>query len=145
MIMKASAHITRGSIDPMKVLASVSDPEAGGSVLFIGTIRRRSGRKTVEGISYEVYKEMAVRKMVEIEAKTRKRWPVEKITMVHRYGDLEVGEVSVAVAVSCKHRAEAFEACRFAIDTIKRTLPMWKKERFRGGSQSWVKGTPVKA
>ncbi len=143
--MKAPTRITRGSIDPMKVLASVGDPEAGGSVLFVGTIRRRSGGKTVEGLSYEVYKDMAVRKMEEIESKVRKRWPVEKIAMVHRYGNLEVGEVSVAVAVSCKHRAEAFEACRYAIDTIKGSLPMWKKERFRGGSQSWVKGAPIEA
>jgi len=63
--------------------------------------------------------------------------------MVHRYGHLKVGDVSVAVAVSCEHRAEAFEACRYAIDTIKGTLPMWKKERFRGGAQAWVKGTPI--
>lgn len=114
-------------------------------MLFVGTIRRRSEGRTVVGLSYEVYKEMAERKMLEIEARVRKRWPVEKIMMVHRYGDLRVGEVSVAVAVSCQHRAEAFEACRYAIDTIKGSLPIWKKERFAGGSQSWVKGAPIEA
>ena len=141
--MAKFARITRNLIDPGRVLASVKDEEAGGAVLFLGTIRRRSGGKTVTGLSYEVYRDMAERKMREIEAGVRKRWPVERMVMVHRYGDLKVGEVSVAVAVSCPHRAEAFEACRYAIDAIKGTLPMWKKERFRGGAQSWVKGTPI--
>jgi len=92
-----------------------------------------------------VYRGMAERRMQEIEDRVRKKWPVVKIAMVHRYGPLKVGEVSVAVAVSCEHRAEAFEACRYAIDTIKGTLPMWKKERLRGGTQVWVKGTPIEA
>ena len=126
-------------------MASVADLDAGGAVLFVGTIRRRSEGRTVEGLAYEVYREMAERKMIEIEKRVRKRWPVVRIAMVHRYGALKVGEVSVAVAVSCRHRAEAFEACRYAIDTIKGTLPMWKKERFEGGSETWVKGTPIEA
>jgi molybdopterin synthase catalytic subunit len=124
-------------------LALVCDKEAGGAVLFVGTIRRRSEGKIVEGLTYEVYRGMAERRMEEIEDRVRKRWPVVKIAMVHRYGHLRVGEVSVAVAVSCEHRAEAFEASRYAIDTIKETLPMWKKERFKGGAQTWVKGTPI--
>ena len=97
----------------------------------------------MEELTYEVYRGMAERRMHEIEDMVRKKWPVLKIAMVHRYGHLKVGEVSVAVAVSCEHRAEAFEACRYAIDTIKGTLPMWKKERFKGGVQTWVKGTPI--
>jgi molybdopterin synthase catalytic subunit len=140
-----SVRITRQPIDPVQVLASVGGEEAGGAVLFVGTIRVRSGGKTVEGLTYEVYKKMAERKMGEIEGKVRNRWPVLKIAMVHRYGHLKVGEVSVAVAVSCEHRAEAFEACKYAIDTIKGTLPMWKKERFKGGAQTWVKGRPIEA
>lgn len=138
------ARITRRFIDPNRVLASVKDDEAGGAVLFVGTIRKKSGGKTVKGLSYEVYREMAERRMNEIETRVRKKWPVKRIAMVHRYGDLKVGEVSVAVAVSCQHRAEAFEACRYAIDAIKGTLPMWKKERFADGAQSWVKGTPIR-
>ena len=124
-------------------MALVCDKEAGGAVLFVGTIRRRSEGKIVEGLTYEVYRGMAERRMQEIEVRVRKKWPVVKIAMVHRYGHLRVGEVSVAVAVSCEHRAEAFEASRYAIDTIKETLPMWKKERFKGGAQTWVKGTPI--
>jgi len=81
--------------------------------------------------------------MKKIEEMVRKRWPIVAIAMVHRYGRLKVGDVSVAVAVSCEHRAEAFEACRYAIDTIKGTLPLWKKEKFQGGAEAWVKGSPI--
>jgi len=86
---------------------------------------------------------MAEKRMKEIESTTRKRWPVVRLAMVHRYGRLRVGEISVAVAVSCEHRAEAFEAGRFAIDTIKKSLPLWKKEKFLSGKESWVKGAPI--
>ena len=112
-------------------------------MLFLGTIRNRSEGKAVKGLEYEVYKEMAEKRMDEIERVVMKRWPIVKMAMVHRYGDLKIGEVSVAVAVSCEHRAEAFEACRFAIDTIKTSLPLWKKEKFGGGSERWVKGTAI--
>jgi len=121
----------------------VEDRSAGGSVLFVGTIRRKSDGKSVKGLTYEVYREMAEKRMKEIEGEVRRKWPVVKMAMVHRYGDLKVGEVSVAVAVSCEHRAEAFEACRFAIDAIKGTLPMWKKEKFGGVGEKWVRGTPL--
>ncbi len=141
--MKKTAMITRRPIDPSKVLAAAADDAAGGAVLFVGTIRKKSDGKRVRGLSYEVYREMAERKMGDIEAEARRRWPVIGIAMSHRYGELEVGEVSVAVAVSCEHRADAFEACRYSIDAIKGTLPMWKKERFADGTETWVKGAPI--
>jgi len=141
--MSRKGWITKRPIDPTRVLASVSDDGAGAIVLFVGTVRRRSEGRKVTGLSYEVYREMAEKNMREIEVEVRRRWPVRGIAMVHRYGDLKVGEVSVAVAVSCEHRAEAFEACRHAIDAIKGTLPIWKKEKFAGGAQSWVKGTTI--
>jgi molybdopterin synthase catalytic subunit len=137
------ARITRAPIEPGSVLSSVRDDVAGGSVLFVGTIRNRSEGRTVKGLTYEVYKEMAEKRMDEIEEEVKRRWPIKKMTMVHRYGGLKVGDVSVAVAVSCEHRADAFDACRYAIDTIKRTLPIWKKERFGSGAEAWVKGTPI--
>jgi len=143
MRLKKLVPITRSPIDPSLVLASVADESAGGVVLFVGTIRKMSGGKSVKGLAYEVYKQMAVERMREIEADVRRKWPVKGIAMSHRYGQLKVGEVSVAVAVSCEHRAEAFEACRYAIDTIKRTLPMWKKESFGDGAETWVKGSPI--
>jgi molybdopterin synthase catalytic subunit len=142
MRLPGQPRITSRPIDVDKVLGSVKDEGAGGTVMFLGTIRRRSEGRTVEGLEYEVYREMAERKMKEIEARIRSRWPVRKLAMVHRYGRLKVGDVSVAVAVSSEHRAEAFEACRYGIDTIKKSLPLWKKEVLRGGAGSWVKGTP---
>lgn len=137
-------RITKLPIDTVRVVAAVRDESAGGTVLFIGTVRKNNRGKVVTGLEYEAYRAMAEKKMREIEDRVRSRWPVKKIAMVHRYGMLKVGEVSVAVAVSCEHRAEAFEACRYAIDTIKNTLPLWKKESFRGGMSSWVKGSPIK-
>ena len=121
----------------------MKDDSAGGTVLFLGTVRKKSEGRAVTGLTYEVYREMAKKRMREIEATTKKKWPVVRLAMVHRYGSLRVGEVSVAVAVSCEHRKEAFEAGRFAIDTIKRALPIWKKERFKGSRGVWVKGTPI--
>lgn len=137
------AGITRSPIDPAEALRSVNDSAAGGTVMFLGTIRNRSDGKVVRGLEYEVYKEMAEKRMAELEKKVRAKWPIRKIMMVHRYGNLKVGEVSVAVVVSSEHRAEAFEACRYAIDTIKRTLPLWKKEKLTGGKESWTKGEPI--
>jgi molybdopterin synthase catalytic subunit len=142
---RASGRVTRSPIDPRNVLRSVSDRSAGGTVMFLGTIRNRSEGRQVRGLEYEVYKEMAERRMLEIEKKVRAKWPVKGVTMVHRYGRLKVGEVSVAVAVSSEHRAEAFEACRYAIDALKHTLPLWKKEQFAGGETSWVKGEPIES
>jgi len=143
--VKKVAKVTAEPIDPSEVLGAVRDDSAGGTVLFLGTIRSRSEGKAVEGLEYEVYKAMAEKRMAELEAAVLKRWPVKKIAMVHRYGRLEIGEVSVAVAVASEHRAEAFEACRFAIDTIKRTLPLWKKEKLKSGKEAWTKGEPIRS
>ncbi|MDV3294022.1 MAG: molybdenum cofactor biosynthesis protein MoaE [Nitrososphaerales archaeon] len=135
-------RITRKQIDPSAEFDLVTDPSAGGIVLFAGTIRNRSEHGRVSGLEYEVYKEMAEKRLRVIEAEVRKRWPVRKIRMVHREGKLKVGEVSVVVAVSCAHRADAFEACRYAIDRIKTGLPLWKKEMV-GGTSRWVAGKPI--
>ena len=103
-----------------------------------GTVRDLTeGRETV-ALDYEAYPRMAEQKLAEIEAQTRARWPVGEIALVHRVGHLEVGEVSVAVAVSCPHRGQAFEACRHAIDRLKEIVPIWKKENWADGSTEWV-------
>jgi len=141
--MRSPSFITRDPIDVDAVLKSVKDDLAGGTVMFVGRVRRRNEGKEVRELTYDVYAEMAEKRMREIEKAVRRKWPVIAITMVHRYGRLKVGEVSVAVAVSCEHRAEAFEACRFAIDSIKDTLPIWKKEKLSGGRESWVQGAPI--
>jgi molybdopterin synthase catalytic subunit len=141
--LRASSSISRRTVDPFKIAQSVADDSAGATVIFVGTIRNTSEGKKVKNLEYQVYKEMAEKKMTEIEAEVMKRWPVKKVRMVHRHGTLSVGEVSVVVAVSSEHRAEAFDACRYAIDRIKKTLPLWKREIEAGGRKEWVTGTPM--
>ena len=137
--------ITRRPIDPTKVLQSVLNDSAGGVVLFIGTVRDANRGKKVSRIDYEAYKEMAERRIQELAKEVRKKWPVKEVTFVHREGTLKVGEVSVAVAVSAAHRAEAFEAARFAIDRIKRTLPIWKHETLKGGVRVWLEESVIES
>jgi molybdopterin synthase catalytic subunit len=138
-------HISKRHIDTWRLIEGVQSDSAGGVVVFMGTVRNTNNGVRVKGLEYQVYARMAEQKMKEIEAETRKRWPVKKMKMIHREGRLSVGEVSVVVAVSCEHRGDAFEACRFAIDRIKETLPLWKNEQDSRGKKSWVKGTPIEA
>jgi molybdopterin synthase catalytic subunit len=105
--------------------------------VFIGTTRDHSDGKKVLSLEYEAYEPMATAVLHEIERTARARWPIENIAIVHRIGKVEIGEASVVIAVSAVHRREAFEACRWAIDTLKKDAPIWKKERFEGGS-AWV-------
>ena len=135
--------IVRRPIDPSKVLESIMDPESGGIVLFVGTIRNRTGSETVKGLEYEVYRPMAQRRLAELEQEIKRRWTVKSVTMIHREGKLKIGEVSVVVAVSAAHRRDAFEAARFAIERIKGSFPIWKREKLEGGRYSWVRGTPI--
>ena len=135
-------RLTEVEIDPAKVLASVADRRAGAVALFLGTIRDNGEEGAVEGIEYEAYAQMAEKRIAEAEEEARRRWPsVLAIRSVHRVGSLKVGDVSVAVAASSPHRAEAFEACRYVIEAIKHDVPMWKKEVLAGGRTSWVEGT----
>lgn len=134
--------VTGRRIDPARILGEVTDKDAGGTVIFVGTIRRKGEAGKVDALEYQVYSKMAEKRMKRIEEEVRKKWPVKKVRMVHREGRLRVGEVSVVVAVSSAHRAEAFEACRYAIDRVKTTLPLWKRERVAGRSR-WVEGVPI--
>ena len=101
-------------------------------------VRDLTGDQVTSALDYEAYPGMAEKKLAEIEAETRSRWPVGDIAMVHRLGKLEVSEVSVAVAVSCPHRAQAFEACRYAIDRLKEIVPIWKKDIGPDGVGDWI-------
>jgi molybdopterin synthase catalytic subunit len=107
-------------------------------VTFLGTVRDLTGEQVTVALDYEAYPGMAEKKLAEIEADTRARWPVGEVAIVHRLGRLDVGEVSVAVAVSCPHRADAFAACKHAIDRLKELVPIWKREHGPAGVGDWV-------
>jgi molybdopterin synthase catalytic subunit len=131
-------RLTREPIDSHTLTEQVRRPECGAVVTFLGTVRDLTGEKVTTALDYEAYPGMAEKKLAEIEAETRARWPVGEIVLVHRLGHLEVGAVSVAVAVSCPHRHQAFEACRFAIDQLKEIVPIWKKENWADGKAEWI-------
>jgi molybdopterin synthase catalytic subunit len=121
-------QLTRDPIDFAALTEAVRSPHAGAVALFLGTVRDLTGDQVTEFLDYDAYPPMAEKKLAEIEAEVRRRWPVLEVALAHRLGRLTVGEVSVAVAVSTPHRADAFAACRFAIDTLKEVVPIWKKD-----------------
>ncbi len=124
-------------IDERAVVQSVEDPGAGAICTFEGVVRDNSRGKRVLYLEYEAYAEMAAKQMQQIAAEMKTRWQVLHVSIVHRTGRLQIGEASVFIAVSSPHRAEAFEACRFAIDRLKQIVPVWKKEVWEGG-EYWV-------
>ena len=131
-------QLTRDPIDYHALTESIRSPHCGAVCLFLGTVRDLTGDQVTEFLDYDAYPPMAEKKLAEIEAEVRNRWPVGDVALVHRLGRLGVGEVSVAVAVSCPHRAQAFDAGRFAIDTLKELVPIWKKENAPDGAADWV-------
>ena len=130
-------RLVRAPIDLAALHATA--PADGALCLFVGVVRDHHDGRSVSRLEYEAYEEMALPLMERIAADCRERWRVSDVRIVHRLGRLEIGEASVAVAVASPHRAEAFAACRFAIDTLKHSAPIWKKEFFEGGAM-WVEG-----
>ena len=130
-------EIVSEKIDVESILHSVQDDSAGGIDIFIGTTRNNANGKVVLHLEYEAYAPMALKIMKEIADEAKSKWDIKKISILHRIGKVEVGEASVVIAVSSAHRNEAFESCRFAIDTLKKNVPIWKKEFFEGG-EVWV-------
>lgn len=122
-------------------MRAVRDPKAGAVVLFLGTTRMRSEGHRVVRLEYEAFAGMAEREMAALAAQARRRWRLCGVAMVHRTGVVPVGQVSVGVAVSSGHRAEAFAAGRWLIDRLKKTVPIWKREHFRGG-RVWIGASP---
>ncbi len=133
-------EVTEQEIDSGHLIASVSSSTSGAIVLFLGTVRDHSeGRAGVTHLEYEAYGGVAEAKITEIVAEVRSDWPdVDRIAAVHRIGSLGVGAISVGVAVSAPHRAEAFPAGQYLIDQLKRRVPIWKKEHWPGGAE-WVR------
>jgi molybdopterin synthase catalytic subunit len=133
--------LTRDRIDAEKIVAKAKSGEDGAVVVFDGIVRNHTrGRPTLH-LDYEAYEEMAVRQMRELGLKARERFAIRQVTMVHRLGRLEIGETSVLIVVAAAHRSAAFEACRWLIDTLKQTVPIWKKETFADGAV-WAPGEP---
>jgi len=130
--------LTTNTIDGAQVVGCVTSPNAGAVVLFLGTTREMTGGRRTVSLDYEAYPEMAKKKMEELEAEARRRWPILECAIVHRLGQLDIGEASVAVAVSCAHRHPAFAAGQWLIDTLKEVVPIWKRENWADGSAEWV-------
>ena len=117
--------------------AYLQDPEAGGISLFVGTIRNKNQNKDVEHLTMEAYSAMAKKQMERIANEAAEQWPIRKITVSHRTGQLEIGDIAVIIGVCSIHRAEAFKACEWLIDTLKKEVPIWKNEFYTDGS-AWL-------
>src|SRR6266536_547488 len=132
-----SFRLTDEPIDAAAVIREVSDPRAGGIATFIGTTRIESRGRTVHYLDYEAYSGMAEQVMAEIADELKDRHDLCEVAITHRVGRVNIGELSVVIAVSAPHRADALAACREAIDTLKQTVPLWKKEVYEGGEE-WI-------
>ena len=131
-------EITEAPIDHAELTEHVRSQQAGAVCTFLGTVREMTGTKQTLSLDYEAYPEMALRKLADLEEEARARWPIIDLAVVHRVGHLDLGEISVVVAVSCPHRNEAFEACRWLIDALKQVVPIWKREIWADGTEEWV-------
>lgn len=131
-------EITESTIDFNTLTERVRSNLAGAVCLFLGTARELTGDRRTASLDYEAYPLMAERKLAELEAEARGRWPIVELAIVHRVGPIALGEVSVAIAVSTPHRKDAFAACQWLMDTIKQVVPIWKKETWADGGEEWV-------
>jgi len=133
--------LTDQPLDINQITQLAHSPDAGAVNVFVGTVRANTQAKKVMRLEYEAYEPMAVSEIQKIVDVAKLKWPVKKIAVSHRVGILTVGEVAVVVAVATPHRKESFEACQFIIDSLKQTVPIWKKEIFEGGEE-WVSAHP---
>jgi molybdopterin synthase catalytic subunit len=131
-------EITENPLDHASLTDRVRHNNAGAVCAFLGTVREMTGDRQTVVLDYEAYPEMALKKMAELEAEARRRWPLIEVAIVHRVGRLGLGEISVVVAVSCPHRGDSFDACRWLIDTFKEVVPVWKRETWADGREEWV-------
>ncbi|MEO9964922.1 MAG: molybdenum cofactor biosynthesis protein MoaE [Reichenbachiella sp.] len=134
-------EITKEKIQVSRLIAAVSDPGAGAIDVFIGTTRNNTASKQVIKLDFEAYEPMAVKELQKIVDRAKRKWPILKYAVSHRIGVVEIGEEAVVIAVSTPHRQAAFESCKFIIDELKLTVPIWKKEIFEDGDV-WVAAHP---
>jgi molybdopterin synthase catalytic subunit len=138
---KTSIHITSQKLNLQDCYGFVQDASCGGIALFVGTVRNSTQNKSVTSLDFSSYKPMALKEMQKIAAKALTKFSIHKIAIHHTIGELQIGDIPVIIAVSSAHRKAAFEACEFAIDTLKETVPIWKKEHFEDG-EVWVNSHP---
>lgn len=131
-------EIAEAPIDPNRLLEQVTSSQSGAVVLFLGNTREFTGDRQTTFLSYECYPEMALRKLGELRAEAMRKWSLLEVAIVHRVGKVDLGETSVAIAVASEHRLPAFEAGNWLIDTLKKVVPIWKKEIWADGSEEWV-------
>ena len=141
MDKKTDIQILGNSLNAQTCIDFVQDPGAGGQTVFIGTVRNQTKGNKVLRLEFEAYVPMAIKEMQKIAEEIVEKWEAFKISIHHRVGILEVGEIAVIIAVATPHRKAAFEACEYAIDTLKETVPIWKKEIFENG-EIWVAAHP---
>jgi molybdopterin synthase catalytic subunit len=138
---RVHVRITSDPLSIDEAISFVADPAAGGTCVFVGTVRDHSAAGDVTGLRYEAWDELAMRRLDELADEIFGKWPVARIAILHRTGDLSVGEASVVIACSAPHRAEAFEACRHVIERLKEDVPIWKREALSSGEAHWVMGS----
>ena len=132
-------RIQAEAIVPDEVLAAVRGDRDGAEVLFVGAVRNHNAGRRVQYLEYHAYPAMAEQEMAKLRDQAFERFEISEVAIVHRTGRMEIGDAAVAIAVAAPHRAPAFDACRWIIDTLKQTVPIWKKEFFEGG-EVWVEG-----
>jgi molybdopterin synthase catalytic subunit len=133
--------ITAEPIDVTSCLYSIASPECGGCAIFLGTVRDKTKDRKVLKLEFECYEKMAIKKMEEIALKSVEKWQVQNVLIHHRIGEVGIMEAAVLIIVTAPHRNDAFAACQYAIDTLKETVPIWKKEIFEDG-EVWVAAHP---
>lgn len=136
-------ELTREAIDYTRLTEQVRCHSAGAVVLFLGTVREMTGDRRTLALDYDAYPEMALGQMGVLAEEAAGRWPLQRVGIVHRLGHLELGDISIAVALSTPHRAACFEAGAWLLDRLKATVPIWKKENWDDGSTEWVHPTPA--
>ena len=141
MSVKINIEILESEINLLRIQDFIRQDDCGGLAIFIGNVRNKTADKKVLRLEFEAYKPMALKEMSKIAEHILSHWPAAKVSIHHRTGMLNIGETAVIIGVSCPHRKEAFAACAYAIDTLKETVPIWKKEIFEDGDV-WVAAHP---
>lgn len=138
MVQRDTLLLTETPLDSAALESALADPGCGAVVSFVGRVRdEHLGRKVLH-LDYEDFAELALKEMASLLAQARQRWNLGPVVLAHRIGNLRIGDVAVVVAVASGHRGEAFEACRFLIDSVKASVPIWKHEFYADGSEAWV-------